>query len=80
MNQIMVKSLSGKTVVSIDGAKIGTLHNITVNQKSGDLLDIIVKADPTYTSSRYKQEGNYVIVPFSDVKNVGDFIILETKP
>jgi len=79
MSQIMVKSLSGKTVVSIDGAKIGTLHNVTVNQKSGDLLDIIIMTDPGYNSKKYKQEGGYVMVPFSDVKNIGDFIILETK-
>lgn len=80
MNQIMVKSLSGKTVVGINGVKIGILHNITVNQKSGDLIDIIVKSDPEYRSGKYKQEGEYVIVPFTDVKNVGDYIILETKP
>ena len=80
MSQIMVKSLSGKTVVSIDGAKLGTLHNITINQKTGDILDIIIKADPTYNSTRYKLEGTYVKIPFSDVKNIGDYIILETKP
>jgi len=79
MGQVMVKSLSGKTVVGIDGAKMGTLHNITVNPKSGDLLDLIVKADPTFNSPKYRREGIYVIVPFSDVKNVGDYIILETR-
>ena len=79
MAQVMVKSLSGKTVVGIDGAKIGMLFNITVNPKSGDLLDLIVKADPTYNSQKYHREGIYVVIPFSDVKNVGDYIILETR-
>jgi len=51
MVDILAENLSGKAVMSADGTELGDLYNITMDLKSGELSDLLVRA-PTSTSAR----------------------------
>ncbi len=77
MAKIFAKNLSKKNVVSSDGSVLGVLYNIVMDAPTGDLIDLVVKPDMSNDKSRYKPEGNYILVPFSSVRAVRDFIVVD---
>ncbi len=77
MAKIFAKNLSKKNVVSSDGSVLGVLYNIVMDAPTGDLIDLVVKPDMSIDKSRYKPEGNYILVPFSAVRAVRDFIVVD---
>lgn len=77
MAKIFAKNLSKKNVVSSDGSVLGVLYNIVMDAPTGDLIDLVVKPDMSIDKSRYTPEGNYILVPFSSVRAVRDFIVVD---
>jgi len=77
MAKIFAKNLSKKNVVSSDGSVLGVLYNIVMDAPTGDLIDLVVKPDMSIDKSRYAPEGNYILVPFSAVRAVRDFIVVD---
>ena len=56
---------------------IGTLRNITVNEKTGKLENILVEPSDKIDPRLYHQdEQGYLLFPFESVKSVRDVIIL----
>jgi len=76
------KELIGKIIVSEEtGRKFGVVGDINFVAESGELLSIVM-TDPTKHSSDLnleKDENNRLLIPFSSVKSVGDFIIISEK-
>ncbi len=73
------KDLLGKVVVSEErGRKFGVVGDVTFVTESGELLNIVL-AEP----SRFvldlnlpKDEHGRILIPFSAVRSVGDFVIV----
>ncbi|KAA0003465.1 MAG: PRC-barrel domain protein [Thermoplasmata archaeon] len=75
--KIMENELRGKRVMSNEGMLIGTLRNITVNEKTGKLENILVEPSDKIDPRLYHQdEQGYLLFPFESVKSVRDVIIL----
>lgn len=75
--KIMENELRGKRVMSNEGMFIGTLRNITVNEKTGKLENILVEPSDKIDPRLYHQdEQGYLLFPFESVKSVRDVIIL----
>ena len=57
---------------------LGTLHELEIDEKTGKITDIIVKTDPERNISfkGAKRNGDLLVVPFSKVEKVGEFIII----
>ena len=76
------RDLLGKVIVSEEtGRKFGVVGDINFVSESGELLSIIV-TEPTKHVSELnleKDEDNRVLLPFSAVKSVGDFVIISEK-
>lgn len=79
MSDILAENLSGKSVMGSDGTELGMLYNITMNLKSGSLVDLLVEQTeetehvsldfPTDDRGRYR-------VPVGRVQAVKDYIVV----
>ena len=75
--KVMENELRGKRVMSSEGMFIGTLRNITVNEKTGELESILVEPSDKIDPRLYHQdEKGYLLFPFESVKSVRDVIII----
>ena len=78
MSKVFAKNLLfNKQVMATDGTEIGTLSNIVVEIKGGQVIDLMVNPNPTFDVSRYKKEDNYILIPFSAVSAIKDYIIVD---
>lgn len=79
---VKAKELIGKTIVSEEsGRKFGVVGDVNFITESGELMNIVI-AEPTRQTSELKlseDEKGRLLIPFSAVKSVGDFIIIAEK-
>ena len=74
---ILAKSLSKKVVLLSDGTVVGTVYNITVDLRTGSLIDLLVKPQ-TEIPEIVKEDGIYII-PFESVKSISDYVVLDRR-
>ncbi len=69
----------GKSVISEEtGRKFGVVANIDFITESGELLNLVIEQPTKYLKEfnlKTDQKGR-VLIPFSAVKSIGDFIIV----
>ncbi|OYT42079.1 MAG: hypothetical protein B6U78_02260 [Candidatus Aenigmarchaeota archaeon ex4484_224] len=78
-SRVRAADIIGKEIISEEtGRKFGIVDNIEFVAESGEMLNIVV-ANPT----RYLKELNpktdeqgRILIPFTAVKSVGDFVII----
>ncbi len=75
------QKLADKNVMDSEGSEIGTLHNISVDPRTGDMKSLLVNPrSSTPTKNRPKfptnDEGHYQI-PVTRVSSVKDYVIIE---
>jgi sporulation protein YlmC with PRC-barrel domain len=79
---VKAKELIGKTIVSEEsGRKFGVVGDVNFITESGELMNVVL-AEPTKQSAELKlseDEKGRLLIPFSAVKSVGDFIIISEK-
>lgn len=79
---VKAKELIGKTIVSEEsGRKFGVVGDVNFITESGELMNIVI-AEPTRQVSELKlseDEKGRLLIPFSAVKSVGDFIIIAER-
>lgn len=76
------KELIGKVVVSEErGRKFGVVGDITFVTESGELLNVILVEPTKYALdlSLPKDERGRILIPFSAIKSVGDFVIVAER-
>ncbi len=74
---VPARSLARKTVVLTDGTVVGTLYNITVDFKTGSIVNLLVKPQSEIPEFR-KDEGLYLI-PFDCVRSLKDYIVVDRR-
>lgn len=76
------KKLIGKILISEEtGKKFGTIGDIDYVVESGELLNLVLTEPTSHSSTMNLQqdENKRILVPFSAVKSVGDFVIVSEK-
>ena len=77
--RIRAADIIGKTVVSEEtGRKFGIVANVEFVAESGELLNLIVEQPTKHLTDlnlKTDESGN-ILVPFSAVKSVGDYVIV----
>ena len=72
----------GKVVISEEtGRKFGVVGDIKFVSESGELLHVVI-TEPTKHVAELtleRDENSRLLVPFSTVKSVGDFVIISEK-
>jgi len=77
--KVLANELKGKTVMSDDGLKLGRLRNIEMNQRTGDLTDVLIEPSGDVDPRLFKRdERGYLIFPFENVQAVRDVVIMNT--
>jgi len=73
------KQLIGKTVVSKSGKRFGEVGDIQFEVKSGELIYVVLKNPTQYTErlELEKSKKGELLVPFSAVIAMGDFLVIE---
>ncbi|MDR2623215.1 MAG: PRC-barrel domain-containing protein [Methanobrevibacter sp.] len=68
----------GYRVATNNARILGQLEELIVNEKTGKIVDIVVRAnsDKNINIKGSKTKGDYVFIPFSRVEKVGEFIIV----
>jgi sporulation protein YlmC with PRC-barrel domain len=77
--RVKSKDLVGKILISEEtGKKFGVVGDIDYIIESGELINLVlVEATPHISELNLRQdEKSRILVPFSAVKSVGDFIIV----
>ncbi len=76
------RDIVGKIIVSEEtGRKFGVVGDINFVSESGELLNIVL-VEPTRNTADInleKDENNRMLIPFSSVKSVGDFVIISER-
>ena len=72
------KQLLGKTVVTKSGKRFGEVGNITFETRTGELINLVLKGPTPYADSLdlEKDSENNLLIPFSAVIAVGDFMVI----
>ena len=79
MPKIYARSLAGKEIVTMGGTVLGELENIILDPETGRLIDLLVKPVPEIDPARYRREGKLILVPFSSVCALKDYIVVDEK-
>jgi len=78
--RVKAKELVGKMMISEEsGKRFGIVADVDYIIESGELLNLVL-VEPTQNVSELKakeDEKGRILVPFSSVKSVGDFIIVK---
>ena len=72
------KQLVGKTVISKSGKRFGEVGDLIFETKSGELIHVVLVNPTTYIEKlelEKTKDGN-ILVPFSAVQAVGDFVVI----
>jgi sporulation protein YlmC with PRC-barrel domain len=69
--------LFNKQVMATDGTEIGTLSNIIIESKGGNIIDLMITPNPNFDISRYKKVDNYILMSFDSVSAIKDYIIVD---
>ena len=72
------KQLIVKTVVSKTGKRFGEVGDIIFETRSGELINIVLGNPTTYTEKLEleKNKEGEILIPFSAVIAMGDFIVI----
>ena len=72
------KQLIGKTVISKSGKRFGEVGDIIFETKSGELIHVVLVNPTSYIEKLEleKTKDGAILVPFSAVIAVGDFVVL----
>ncbi|MFW5956305.1 MAG: PRC-barrel domain-containing protein [Halorhabdus sp.] len=78
MAEILAENLSGKAVMGSDGAELGMLYNITMDIKSGKLVDLVIEPDEALGETSFDvDDAGRLHVPVSRVQAVKDHMIIQ---
>ena len=75
------KDIIGKTVVSKTGKKFGDVGDVIFETRSGELIHLVL-ANPTSYTEKLELEKNKegdILIPFSAVIAVGDFMVVSEE-
>jgi sporulation protein YlmC with PRC-barrel domain len=72
------KQLIGKTIVSKTGKKFGEVGDLIFETRSGELIHMVLVNPTVYTEKLEleKDKENNILIPFSAVIAIGDFMVI----
>ena len=80
--RVKSKRLIGKVLISEEtGKKFGVIGDIDFVTDSGELINLVIVEPTAHTNTLNLQqdERGRMLVPFSAVRSVGDFVIVAEK-
>ncbi len=80
MANIMASKLRDKEVVTDSGVRVGELYDISMSEKTGELIALIVRPfkEEKMANMLHDSDGN-VVIPYNAVQVVKEFIIVDER-
>jgi sporulation protein YlmC with PRC-barrel domain len=79
MAKILARSLANKRVMLTDGSELGLADNVVMDTQTGDLLYLVVKPTAVVDTTKYKLQGDHILVPFEAVRAAKDYAIVDKR-
>lgn len=82
MPRVLAKELQGKTVISEEGKMFGKILDVTADISTGELINVVVEPTrylKTHFENIISDDRGRILLPFSAVGAVGDFILINEK-
>jgi sporulation protein YlmC with PRC-barrel domain len=77
MMKITENELRGKTVMSEEGLYLGVFRNSTVDEKTGELINILIEPSDDVDPRLYHlDKQGHLVFPFDQIKSVKDVVII----
>lgn len=76
---VVAKQVTGKKIITNEGEDFGRVVDLRINEVTGQITDLIVDPNPDNNVSKLRKEKNNVLLPFSSVIAVGDYIIIDKR-
>jgi len=78
--KITESELRGKTVMSEEGLYLGILRNSTVEERTGQLMNILIEPSDDVDPRLYHLDNQgHLVFPFNSIKSVKDVVIIGGK-
>jgi len=75
--KITESELRGKTVMSEEGLYLGILRNSTVEEKTGQLMNVLIEPSDDVDPRLYHLDNQgHLVFPFDSIKSVKDVVII----
>ncbi|MEM0466040.1 MAG: PRC-barrel domain-containing protein [Candidatus Thermoplasmatota archaeon] len=75
--KVLESDLRGKTVMSEEGLYLGILRNSLVDEKTGELVNVLVEPSEDIDPRLYHLDDiGHLVFPFESIKSVKDVIII----
>ncbi len=80
-NKNPFSALLGKMIVTKEGKRLGFVKDVTFETRSGELISLVVKDATPYTRNLNleKTSSNDLLVPYSAIIAIGDFVIVSEE-
>jgi len=77
---IIASKLRDKEVVTDGGVRIGELYDISMSEKTGELIALIVRPfKEERTENMLRDSDGNVVIPYNAVQVVKEFIIVDER-
>lgn len=75
------KNLLGKTIITKSGKRLGEVGNLTFESRTGELIHLILRNPTQYIEGIELERDSQgdLLVPFSSVIAVGDFVVISEE-
>ena len=75
--KITERELRGKTVMSEEGLYLGILRNSTVEERTGQLMNVLIEPSDDVDPRLYHlDKQGHLVFPFNSIKSVKDVVII----
>jgi sporulation protein YlmC with PRC-barrel domain len=75
------KEIISKAVVTKEGKRLGTVKDITLETRTGELIHIVLKDPSSYTvqlNLERTQQGE-ILIPYNSIIAIGDFVVVSEE-
>ena len=75
------KEVIGKSVVTKEGKRLGTVKDITFETRTGELIHVVLRDITPYTTQLNLEMSNQneVLIPYNAIIAIGDFIVVSEE-
>jgi len=75
--KITESEMRGKTVMSEEGLYLGILRNSTVEERTGQLMNVLIEPSDDVDPRLYHLDNQgHLVFPFNSIKSVKDVVII----
>jgi len=75
---LIARQLSGRNVITNDGASFGRVVDMDINEVTGKIEHLVIEPDPdSQSAENLKRDDGYSLVPYESVLAVSDYVIVD---